>query len=152
MRMTALALGLVLTSLAACAAPSGGGSQDASGAGASVVPDFPSQWVFQTVQGQPVQGEQPPSIAFDADGNVSGWAGCNRYNGRAMVLNGTIQFSAMVSTRMACADPALNDQELLVLNAITNAERFAPTDDGLAMFSRRASSPSRLVRAEAPGQ
>lgn len=52
-----------------------------------------------------------PSVetTFDlgADGTVSGEGGCNRYGGSATVTAGRIAFGPMMGTRMACAQPAM---------------------------------------------
>jgi heat shock protein HslJ len=44
---------------------------------------------------------------FTADGSVSGSAGCNRYSGSYTWTGDQLSFSALASTKMACADDVM---------------------------------------------
>jgi heat shock protein HslJ len=66
------------------------------------------------------------TLAFRADGALSGSTGCNRIVGSwaAGDDEGTITLTANATTMMACTDPALEAQETAVLAALTEVQSF----------------------------
>jgi heat shock protein HslJ len=62
-----------------------------------------------------------PTAAFDPAGTVSGDAGCNQFNGPAVVDGTSIAIGPLASTKMACADPAASTQETAYLAALEAA-------------------------------
>jgi heat shock protein HslJ len=62
-----------------------------------------------------------PTAVFDPAGTVSGDAGCNRFNGPAVVDGTSIAIGPLASTKMACADPAAAAQETAYLVALEAA-------------------------------
>ncbi len=96
--------------------------------------------VVSVVQGSDV------SMTF-ADGTVTGNASCNRYNGPVEQSGDRIRFGALASTRRACTDEALNQQEKSFFAALATAAtaRFEGTqlelrtaDNALAISAVRA--------------
>lgn len=73
---------------------------------------------------EPIIGGSDPTAQFDAAGTVSGNAGCNTYNGAAVVDGSSIAIGPLMSTKMACADEAANTQEAAFLAALQNATVF----------------------------
>jgi putative lipoprotein len=63
------------------------------------------------------------TLAIAADGKVSGRGGCNGFGGSAAIKGGTIKFSRMVSTMMACAQDVM-DQERRFLQGLEKARRW----------------------------
>jgi heat shock protein HslJ len=61
---------------------------------------------------------------FTADGTVSGSAGCNRYNGSYTWTGDQLSFSALASTKMACADDVMA-QESAFLASMGEVASFA---------------------------
>lgn len=61
---------------------------------------------------------------FTADGTVSGSAGCNRYSGSYMWTDDQLSFSALASTKMACADDVMA-QEGAFLASMGRVASFA---------------------------
>jgi len=47
-------------------------------------------------------------IQFDADGQVRGHGGCNRFFGGYELEDGSVQIGPLGSTRMACQEPAMS--------------------------------------------
>ncbi len=87
------------------------------------------------------------NMTFSADGNVTGNASCNRYNGPVEQSGDRITFGALLSTKRACADEALNRQEQSFFAALATAAtaRFEGTrlelrtaDNALAVSAVRA--------------
>jgi len=58
------------------------------------------------------------TMAFDTAGRVSGTTGCNRYTAAYSANGDTLRFSSVAATRMACADPAVDEQERAFLRAL----------------------------------
>ena len=74
---------------------------------------------------------------------VTGTAGCNRINGTVKITGNTVVFSALVTTRMACA-PAVAAQEQVFLKALsgrtltaTRAQDSLTLDTGAGMLNIR---------------
>jgi heat shock protein HslJ len=83
-----------------------------------------TKWALVTLNGTPMDPRaRAITIEFDANGQVSGSAGCNSYGGIYMVSNGSITLSQLVSTLMACQDETVMANEsayLQVLNGIAS--------------------------------
>ncbi|MDH4142853.1 MAG: META domain-containing protein, partial [Chloroflexota bacterium] len=65
-----------------------------------------------------------PTATFDAAGTVAGDAGCNQYNGAAVVDGNSIAIGPLASTKRLCADEAANTQENAFLAALQAATTF----------------------------
>jgi heat shock protein HslJ len=65
-----------------------------------------THWRFVTVDGHDVPPAVKATLVFESDGHVSGHAGCNGYGGPWMAGSGTLHFGGMISTKMACLQPA----------------------------------------------
>jgi len=63
------------------------------------------------------------TLSFDADLNVSGNGGCNRYFGSTTVDEDEIAFGPLGNTRMACSQ-AIMDQEQRLLGALESARTW----------------------------
>lgn len=67
--------------------------------------------------------EQLPELAF-AQGQVTGFSGCNRFSGQYHNRQQQLRFSPMASTRMHCPDSSVAEQQLLQdLDRITHWQR-----------------------------
>lgn len=62
---------------------------------------------------------------FGSDGQISGNAGCNQYTGTYTTDGDTIEISQLASTKMACADEAVNTQEQNYLAALPKATTWS---------------------------
>jgi heat shock protein HslJ len=65
-----------------------------------------------------------PTAVFDPAGTVSGEAGCNSFNGPAVVDGSSIAIGPLISTRRACVDEAATTQEAAYLSALEAATTF----------------------------
>jgi heat shock protein HslJ len=70
-----------------------------------------------------VQGTDP-TATYDPAGTVSGNAGCNTFNGPAVVDGTSIAIGPLASTKMACADEKASAQETAYLAALEAATTF----------------------------
>jgi heat shock protein HslJ len=127
MRATAAILFVLL--LAACArfAPGAGGSASPTPGGGR--PDVIGAWVMTTgtADGEPISvpDNYRVTLTFTDDDEVGGQA-CNHYGGTYDLRDdGTISFSAMSMTEMACEEPMMTVEAAYhaALAAVTRAER-----------------------------
>jgi heat shock protein HslJ len=102
-------------------------------------------WRAETIMGRPVIDASASTITFESDGRVHGRGGCNRYFGSSTIDGEQVSFSALGSTKMACA-PALMEQEARFFQALESAERWSLDGHGLLLIhSAGADQPSRLA-------
>lgn len=94
-------------------------------------------WVAETINGQPVIGAGRVTLAF-VEGRVSGRGGCNIYSGPVEIGNGTLKIGALISTKMACAEPGLMQQESAYLNALQSARRYSFGSEGRLTIATQA--------------
>lgn len=71
------------------------------------------------------------TMEFDAGGRVSGDTGCNRFTGAYRAEGDTLRISSVASTRRACPDPALAEQEQAFLRALESVATMAFEGDRL---------------------
>jgi heat shock protein HslJ len=64
------------------------------------------------------QGVRTPTLRIDADGTVRLHTGCNSGGSHATIHGSTITLDPVVTTKMACADPAGQDVERAVLQVL----------------------------------
>jgi heat shock protein HslJ len=78
-----------------------------------------------------VEGGQPVTLVFSATG-VSGNGSCNSYGGSFQYDSsaGTISFSQIISTLIACDQP-INDQERVYFDALSKATNYVITGNQL---------------------
>lgn len=107
----------------------------AAGATASEAVDLAgTEWVAVTVDGDPVAANVQSTISFDADGRVTGTAGCNRYFGAYTIDGGSITFGHLAATQMMCP-PEQMEQEQRFLETLSRAERFERGVGQLMLYS-----------------
>jgi heat shock protein HslJ len=89
-----------------------------------------TSWTLVDLDGAESVGETPPGITFTDDGGVTGTTGCNTFNGEVTIDGSELTFGPLATTRMACADPALADQEQAFLVAIETVEGYTIDEEG----------------------
>lgn len=95
-RFAMIALPLVAILAAACSAGSGGAAN----------PALPgTSWTVKSIAGTPADATSPPTIAFGADGTVSGTTGCNSYGGSFTLPGGSIKIGLLAMTLILCEGP-----------------------------------------------
>lgn len=67
---------------------------------------------------------QAPTITFETDGSVNGTDGCNRYFGQYTVDGSAIQITLGGGTKMACADPLVDQQSSDFTDAMKAASAY----------------------------
>jgi len=127
--ITRLALLLSGVATAACATKRVGGDLQTLGG---------ADWRLVELNGRaaiPAELTRRPWIRFNTDSSrVSGSAGCNRMSGPFTLRGDTMQFGSLISTRMACGDQALNQQESDFFGALQSTDRYALSGDTLKLI------------------
>jgi heat shock protein HslJ len=102
---------------------------DVEPTGVAAPPDLPgTSWTLVDLAG--VELAVPaPSIAFGADGTVSGSGGCNTFNGTYTVDGSAISFGPLTTTRMACPDDVMSVEDAFLL-ALDGAAAWSIGGDG----------------------
>lgn len=94
----------------------------------------------------PADAARRPTIRFSPDSaRASGSGGCNSYGGTAVINGASLRVSRVISTKRACVDQALNQQETRFFSALETVDRFAISADTLRLFRGSAVS-LRFVR------
>src|SRR5262245_45851888 len=90
-------------------------------------------WVLERLEGAPDGTLQRPTITFDGE-HISGFAGCNRFFGqRATDPDATTYFSGVGVTRMACAGPPM-ELEQVFLAGLDRTRDARVVDGRLVLF------------------
>ena len=131
-----LTLGLLVFLLAGCTSRT---SPPASPAGLAG-----TRWRLEKLGDQPAIPGVEATLEFPEEGKVSGRGSCNRFFGTVEVSGGTIRFGPLASTKMACIEDAVNEQEGKYLEALQAAERFEFDGPALLIHSRGGGAPLRF--------
>lgn len=86
-------------------------------------PELIGAWTFETIGDRPVIDRSPAFVQFDADGQVSGSATCNRMSGAYIQEGPALVFRPMAVTRRMCPE-ALMEQEQRLLYALDEVGRW----------------------------
>lgn len=90
-------------------------------------------WIAEEVGGQPVPGGIEPSLLVESDGKVTGHAGCNGYFGSVIIAGEAMSFGNLGATRMACAEPAMSQEDRL-LDALDSTRGYRLQDGDLVLL------------------
>ena len=138
---------LLAAALSACTqTPKAEMSPSSAAAAPSAASLFPSRWIGEDIAGAGIIDNSHVTLVFQADGSVSGSASCNRYVGQATLAGDKLTFAPLATTQMACAAPALMEQEARYLAVLGKAERVALDANGfLELTSTGAAKPTRFA-------
>lgn len=78
-------------------------------------------------------GGHIPTLSLASDGSVALHTGCNGGRSSATVSGSTITFGPVMTTKMACADPAGRQTEAAVLAVLDGAVEWSITDKTLTL-------------------
>lgn len=117
-----------------------------------VLPIAERQWKLIELAGrQSVAGTGPSEahIRLTSDGRVTGSSGCNNFRGSYALEDDRLNIFGLVSTRMACLDRALADQERVLLAALPRTARVVLAANTLTLYS--GSTPlARFIAVDTP--
>ena len=133
----ALAMAIVLTG---CAIASPQSTALQSGSPKPVSPTAPqlagTQWRFVSVHGNAIPDDVHATLRFDDKGHASGRAGCNGYGASLLAGgDGALHFSQILSTRMACLQPAgAMDAERGVMDVLNHTAHARVQNDEMTLL------------------
>ncbi len=102
------------------------------------------EWVVEDINKGGIIDSSRATLAFTAEGGVSGRSSCNTYSGSYALTGEGLSFGPAAVTEMACA-PALMMQEARFLEALGNVERFEIDETG-ALILHASEGRSILAR------
>jgi heat shock protein HslJ len=83
-----------------------------------------------------VGAAREPHLRFQAaDSHVAGSTGCNSLSGTFERHGDRLTFGRLVTTLMACTDPALASQERRLVELLTAVDRAATVGDRLTLYA-----------------
>lgn len=103
------------------------------------------EWAVDEIAGQPIIDGSKVTLAFSADGRVSGAGSCNRFMGSYTLTGEGLTLSQMASTMMACED-GLMDQEGRYLRLLEAVSRFDLDAEGTLVLHTAAGDTIRARR------
>lgn len=89
-----------------------------------------TQWRVVELDGAPVLPDESPTLNFAADGSLTGSGGCNQYRSTYAITGEGIRLGPALATRMACAIPEMNTQEVNFFARLEEITRFDIAEDG----------------------
>jgi len=97
-----------------------------------------TDWRLVELNGRPAiatGGERGAHLRFARDSaRVAGSTGCNRLTGSFSLQGTALRFGPTATTRMACVDAQLNEQERALLAALQATERYGIAGDTLTLM------------------
>lgn len=120
----------------------GGTAAPAPGPAASLVE---GNWRIEMINGRrPVYGTAP-TVVFNGT-RISGNASCNRFTGVFDLSRGRLTAGPLASTKMACASPLANRQEMQVLQILGERLTVSNNHSGKIVLTTRRGTSLSLVR------
>lgn len=153
MRMLIVMAALLATGCSARTAPGPmpAATLSPAAASASIAKLDGTEWRFMRVDGEAVPPGVTANIRFRG-GRVSGRAGCNTYGARyGIAADGSASFSQVLSTKMACLEPASAMQvEHHIFSTLPDVARIELRDGRLVLLDVRGSPVAWLEPVQKP--
>jgi len=95
-------------------------------------------WKLTELDGQPVVvgKAREPHLRLRDDSRADGSTGCNSFSGTYERAGDRLTFGKLVTTMMACIEPALSRQEQRFLQVLASADRAAAVGDRLTLYAK----------------
>jgi heat shock protein HslJ/uncharacterized membrane protein len=106
-------------------------------------------WRLERLTGAAVLAGTQPTLEFPTEGRASGNGSCNRFNGIVSIQDGAIMFGGVATTRKACAEAVMRQEEAY-LSTLRESVRFEADAESLTVHSAGREEPLRFVPAPAP--
>jgi heat shock protein HslJ len=111
-----------------------------------------TRWVLRQLNGQPVsppaESREPYLLLRETELRAEGNGSCNRFSGTfELPATGQLRFGPLLSTRMACVDPAGTATETGFTRALEVTRTYQISGDTLRLFADAATSPTAVLHA-----
>jgi heat shock protein HslJ/membrane-bound inhibitor of C-type lysozyme len=95
-------------------------------------------WKLTELDGQPVVvgKAREPHLRLRDDSRADGSTGCNSFSGTYERAGDRLSFGKLVTTMMACIDPALSRREQRFLQILASVDRAAAVGDRLTLYAK----------------
>lgn len=140
-----LSLGLAGLQLASCASSKKPTANPPNPGATSRVSLPGTQWVLADLAGTPVLAGGKATLVFPEVGRVAGNGSCNRFSGTVVIGGDTLKMGPLASTRMACIDTDVSQQEDSYLKALGAAIRYAYQEPYLLIYAQGYDKPLRFT-------
>ncbi|WP_312317891.1 heat shock protein HslJ [Atlantibacter hermannii] len=95
------------------------------------------RYMLESVDGKPVMATQRPlDISFGEKLHVSGGM-CNRFMGQGKLDGNVLKVDGMASTRMLCAEPELNQFDILIGEMLTSGATVDAKSQSLILSNQQ---------------
>ena len=108
-------------------------------------------WRLESLGNGKLQAGTQPSLEFPTEGRAGGNGSCNRFNGIVIVAGDGIKFSALATTRKACAEAVMRQEEAY-LAALREAVRYEADAQSLRIHAAGRDEPLRFAAAPSSAQ
>lgn len=109
-----------------------------------------TEWVLRDLAGAPALDAPQATLQFPEAGRVAGSGSCNRFTGGVEISGTSLKFGPLASTRMACMNNGVSDQEDRYLKALGAATRYSLENGDLLIYSDAVAKPLRFARVAQP--
>jgi heat shock protein HslJ len=106
-----------------------------------------TEWTLRDIAGTPALASPQATLQFPEAGRVAGSGSCNRFTGSVEISGVNLKFGPLASTRMACMDNGVSDQEARYLKALGAATRYTLENGDLLIYCEGYDKPLRFSRA-----
>lgn len=118
--------------------------EEAAPAGAGEGVTLQREWLLEDIMGGGVIDRIQMTLDVKEDGSVSGHGGCNRFAGKAEIDGDRLKFGPLASTRMACLDVEM-DQEQKYFEALGKVASFRIDEQQRKLFLQDESGATVLT-------
>jgi len=108
-----------------------------------------SDWLLKDLGGSAVVDNSHATLKFPETGKIAGNGSCNQFFGSVEIHGDSVKVGPLASTRMACPDEAVMNQEAKYLEALQAVERFEWKDPYLLIYCKGLEQPLRFTRIAA---
>tara|TARA_R110002049_G_scaffold24361_1_gene86518 strand:+ start:1631 stop:2350 length:720 start_codon:yes stop_codon:yes gene_type:complete len=102
----------------------------------SILKELNGSYQISTLKGEDVSSFNLNMAFNDSTKQVSGFSGCNRFNGSYTLENNTLKFSELGTTRMFCTKDK-NDVEYNLLKTFGKANLIGFTKNGFSIYNKK---------------
>jgi heat shock protein HslJ/uncharacterized membrane protein len=106
-------------------------------------------WRLESLGNGKLQAGTQATLEFPTEGRAGGNGSCNRFNGIVIVAGDGIKFSGLATTRKACAEAVMRQEETY-LAALREAVRYEVEGQSLRIFAAGRDEPLRFTAGPAP--
>jgi heat shock protein HslJ len=106
-----------------------------------------TEWLLEKLGDTNVIGRpQNLTLGFVSTDRIRGQGGCNSYSAKSQIEGDQLKVETLISTKKACVDPKLQDQENRYFRALESAQRVSLEGSDLLIYSEGLSGPLRFSR------